>query len=143
MSLEQERRDALDRRATDLVSEFDATVWTKVWLETIAEYPTIPTDEGTMLGWFANALMAGYDRGRSDEQKRDIGEKLREIVYQAAGAATRPLLEDHPTYVFPSERVAEAVGFVCEEFGIPSYPRRDDDEPIDDDELVEGGADGA
>ena len=46
MSLEQERRDALDRRATDLVSEFDATVWTKVWLETLAEHPTIPTDRG-------------------------------------------------------------------------------------------------
>ena len=70
-----------------------------------------------MIGWFANALMAGYDRGRADEQKRDLGEKVREIVYQAAGAATRPLLEDHPNYVFPSERVSEAVGYVCRSSG--------------------------
>ena len=122
MSLEEERRAGTDQRALDLAGEFNAMVWVKAWLETISEHPTVPTDEGAMLGWFANALMAGYDHGRAEEQKRDIGEKVREIVYQAAGAATRPLLEDHPDYVFPSERVSEAVGYVCSEFGIPPYP---------------------
>jgi hypothetical protein len=123
VSLEEERRDAADRRTNDLIGEFDAQVWARVWLEIIEEHPGVPTDEGAMIGWFANALMSGYDRGRADEQKRDLGEKVREIVYQAAGAATRPLLEDHPDYVFPSERVAEAVGYVCEQFGIPDYPK--------------------
>lgn len=103
----------------DLVGETDAQVWTKAWLETISEHPNIPTDEGTMIGWFANAIMAGYDQGRRVEQERDIGEKLREIIFQAAGAATRPLLEDHPGYIFPSDRVAEAVEEVCKKFGIP------------------------
>lgn len=102
-----------------LVGETDAQVWAKRWLEIIAENPTIPTDEGTMIGWFANAIMAGYEQGRRNEQKRDIVEKLREIVFQAAGAATRPMLEDHPFYVFPSERVAEAVEEICSQFGIP------------------------
>ena len=106
-----------------LVGEFDAQRWAEGWMVVMAEKPEIAHDEGAMLAWFATALMAGYDRGRADEQKRDLGEKVREIVYQAAGAATRPLLEDHPDYVFPSERVAEAVGYVCEQFGIPDYPK--------------------
>ena len=49
--------------------------------------------------------------------------KLWGLVFQAAGAATQPLLEDHPDYVFPSERVAENVAHVLEEagFGPPPY----------------------
>jgi hypothetical protein len=102
----------------DLIGETDAQVWVKQWLETISENPSIPTDEGTMISWFANAIMAGYDQGRRFERSRDIVEKLREIIFQAAGAATRPLLEDHSDYVFPSERVSEAVEQVCVDFGI-------------------------
>lgn len=102
----------------DLVGCTDAQVWAKEWLKIITENPTIPTDEGTMIGWFANAIMAGYDQGKRDEQKRDIVEKLHEIIFQAAGAATLPLLEDHPGYIFPSERVKEAVEEVCSQFGI-------------------------
>lgn len=45
-------------------------------------------------------------------------EKLHELVFQVGGAATRPLLEDHPNYVFPAERVKEAIEQVCSEFGI-------------------------
>lgn len=41
-----------------------------------------------------------------------------EVAYQAAGAATRPLLEDHPDYVFPSERVSDAVAELLSDFGI-------------------------
>lgn len=103
----------------DLIGETDAQVWATRWLEIIAENPSIPTDEGTMIGWFANAIMNGYDDGVRHEQKRDVVEKLREIIFQAAGAATLPLLQDHPDYVFPSERVSEAVEQICESFGIP------------------------
>lgn len=39
----------------------DARVWVERWLETIAAHPEIVTDKGAMLGWFANAIMAGYD----------------------------------------------------------------------------------
>lgn len=42
-----------------------------------------------------------------------------EVAYQAAGAATRPLLEDHPDYVFPAERVRDAVAALLAEFDIP------------------------
>jgi hypothetical protein len=41
----------------------DAQIWTEEWLKTIKRHPEIPTDRGTMIGWFANAIMAGYDAG--------------------------------------------------------------------------------
>lgn len=44
----------------------DARIWTQKWIEHIKENPTIPTDENTMLGWFANAIMAGYDGAMLD-----------------------------------------------------------------------------
>lgn len=47
-------------------------------------------------------------------------EQLHELVFQAAGAATRPLLEDNPDYVFPAERVQEAVNFVLRSFELPT-----------------------
>jgi hypothetical protein len=103
----------------DLVGEMDARIWVKEWEKTLLDNPHIPLDEGAMLAWFSNALMTGYDKGRQFEQKRDLVERIREVIFQAAGAATRPLLEDHPDYIFPSERVAEAVEYVCESFGIP------------------------
>jgi hypothetical protein len=103
----------------DLIGEMDSRVWVDHWLATISENPSIPTDEGAMLSWFANALMAGYDNGRRYEQRRDIVDKIREIVYQSVGAGSRPLLEDHPAYIFPSTRVADAVEAVLSDFGIP------------------------
>lgn len=103
----------------DLVGVTDAEVWATKWLEVIKAHPEIPTDKGTMIGWFANAIAAGQDEGYRREQKRNIVEKLREMMYMAAGAATAPLMMDHPDYVFPSERVQEAIELVCTDFGIP------------------------
>lgn len=39
----------------------DAQKWAEEWLKSIAERPEIATDEGTMIAWFASAIMAGYD----------------------------------------------------------------------------------
>jgi hypothetical protein len=120
--------------ANQLVGEFDATKWAKGWLQVLAENPGIATDEGTMIGWFSNAIMAGYEHGRREEQARPIVEKINEIIYQAAGAATAPLLEDHPDYVFPAERVSDAVRRVCDSFGIPSWPGYE--KPVEEPEKV-------
>jgi len=49
-----------------LVGEFNAQKWVDEWLKTIEKYPSIPKDGDTMLGWFANAIMAGYDRAKGD-----------------------------------------------------------------------------
>lgn len=43
-------------------------------------------------------------------------EQLRELVFQAAGAATAPLMADHPDYEFPSQRVEDAVNSVLKQF---------------------------
>jgi hypothetical protein len=51
----------LTRPADDFYKSFDARVWAKAWLDIVKEHPEVPTDEGTMIGWFANALMRGYD----------------------------------------------------------------------------------
>lgn len=45
-------------------------------------------------------------------------EQVLGIAFTAAGAATGPLLRDHPHYVFPSERVSAAVADVVREHGI-------------------------
>jgi hypothetical protein len=80
------------------------------------------TSRGTMVGWFANAIEAGRDAGQRAERERPLMEKLHELLFQVAGAATTPLLQDHPDYVFPSERVLERVNEVLDDFGIPRSP---------------------
>jgi len=40
---------------------------------------------------------------------------LAELVFTCAGAATAPLLRDHPGYTFPSEQVGHAVAAVFQE----------------------------
>lgn len=47
----------------------DAEVWVKEWMKTIREFPPgYEKDEGFMLCWFANAIMAGYDTAMSRKE---------------------------------------------------------------------------
>jgi hypothetical protein len=103
-----------------LVGEFDAYKWADGWLQVLAEHPEIATDRDTMQTWFANAIMSGYEHGVQEERKRPLLEKVHEVIFQAVGAGTAPLLEDHGDYVFPSERVVANVERVLTEFGIPT-----------------------
>ena len=48
---------------TEWSRNLDARIWVEEWLKTIKKHPKIPHDPGTMLGWFSNAIMAGYDEG--------------------------------------------------------------------------------
>ena len=57
-------------KEVNLCGEFDAMVWVEEWLRTIEKNPSIPTDADTMLGWFANAIMAGYDRAKRESESR-------------------------------------------------------------------------
>jgi len=50
----------------NLANEIDCTVWAKEWLRIIKDHPDVPYDEGCMQGWFANAIMAGYDHARRE-----------------------------------------------------------------------------
>ena len=58
----------MDENKNILCGETDAAVWAKEWLRIIKEHPAIPTDEDTMIGWFANAIMAGYDWAKSESE---------------------------------------------------------------------------
>jgi hypothetical protein len=40
---------------------FNAEVWAQKFVEHVKTNPSIATDVDTMRGWFANAIMAGYD----------------------------------------------------------------------------------
>lgn len=55
----------------------DAAVWAVEWLKIIAEHPTTPLDEGAMIGWFANAIMAGYDTARMQVGKARSETKIK------------------------------------------------------------------
>jgi hypothetical protein len=113
----------MDEITRVLVGCTDAQVWARKFIETQRVAPDIATDEGTMIGWFANAIMSGYDAGQKAERERDFMDKLREVIYQAAGAATLPFMQDHPDDVMPTERVIEGIEAVCRDFGIPPRER--------------------
>lgn len=49
----------------------DAREWAAQWMRQVAKTPDIATDEETMVGWFANAIMAGHDRAMSRRRDRD------------------------------------------------------------------------
>ena len=40
----------------------DAYIWAAEWIKAFKENPDIAT-ESTMVTWFANAIMTGYDKG--------------------------------------------------------------------------------
>lgn len=63
---------------TKLIGEFDASVWAKEFILTIDEIlknkpeqtlEQLMKDEGWLLGWFANAIMTGYDTSRNETKK--------------------------------------------------------------------------
>ena len=50
-----------------LIGQFDAKIWAEEFVKTVKKKPKIAKDVGTMIGWFANAIMAGYDEGKKEE----------------------------------------------------------------------------
>lgn len=43
---------------------FDARDWAEAFCRVVRDKPSIATDEGTMITWFAGAFMRGYDEAR-------------------------------------------------------------------------------
>jgi hypothetical protein len=105
----------------ELVGSTDAQVWARAFVEIVGENPGIPTDEGTMLGWFANAIMAGHDAGVRAERKRGFDDCVREIAYQAAGAGAWAVMHEAPHVVMPDQAVTEGVDAVLAEFGVKGH----------------------
>ena len=46
---------------SNFTNSTDAEAWAKEFVARAKHDPEFATDEATMLGWFANAIMAGYD----------------------------------------------------------------------------------
>ena len=67
----------------------DARAWAIAFVYSVRQNTNIPTDEGCMIGWFANAIMAGYDAGSA----RAIKE-----VSAIVDALTEKLAKSPPTF---------------------------------------------
>ena len=86
----------------------DGRKWAIEFVETFANHPNIANDEATMTGWFANAIMAGWDeKARRDRKVIDDLHKPFKI-YQECG-------HDHNEVEGVGLVVVEDVGEVCEE----------------------------
>ena len=69
----------------------DAQTWATAWMLQLKETPEIYKDEGAMICWFANAIMAGYDTAEinNGKGKREVPEfDLRTL--QTTRAKERP-----------------------------------------------------
>lgn len=73
---------------------FDAQAWTKAWLDQLSKTPDIATDEGAMLGWFANAIMRGFD-----EKAQRIGTEQDQLIAMLQRAYISFNLIDDPEAV--------------------------------------------
>lgn len=62
----------------DVLKSFDAERWAAKFLETLHDNPEIVIDHDLMVGWFANALMRGYDEHywQTSEYKRKVRHAL-------------------------------------------------------------------
>lgn len=66
------KREAVEEivKILNFTQSFDARDWAKAFVETVREHPDVPLSEGAMIGWFANAIMRGYDEaGRGVERR--------------------------------------------------------------------------
>jgi len=63
------------KKPKHLNMEFDARVWADEWMDLIELHPNAPWDYGFMIGWFANAIMAGFDEACRRKNKEAENEK--------------------------------------------------------------------
>ena len=102
----------------NLIGNFDAQVWADAWLETLASNIDIATDRATMIGWFANAIMAGYDHAKNEITKEALNASptlsASEAIYGFAGWLTTRNEITKMGAVEGCAEVAELVAKFCE-----------------------------
>ena len=57
-------------KTNELLSTIDAKVWAKEFMRIFGNAKE-RIDEGLMIGWFANSIMTGYDKGYKQAQNDD------------------------------------------------------------------------
>lgn len=80
----------LDELTTKLVGNPDANDWADLFVETVGERPEVATDRDTMVGWFANAIMAGWDTAARRNQEDLEVRVIRSGRFRWEGWAPRP-----------------------------------------------------
>ena len=87
--------------ATDFIESFDSRAWAAAFVATVKAHPAIATDEATMTGWFANALMRGYDEHavRANGGGRIIhnGDHLASLLGETEETREPSMTADDPT----------------------------------------------
>lgn len=73
----------------------DARAWAIAFVYAVQANPKIPSDEGCMIGWYANAIMAGYDAGKARAVKElaTIADELKDKL-----AKSPPVFADYRKY---------------------------------------------
>jgi hypothetical protein len=99
--------------AADLLQSCDALDWARAYVAYVKRDPAIATDEQTMVGWFANAIMRGYDE-RSWEHQAAVrsagGDHVRTLTREAIhGAVARGWCADPNRHKEMDCDLAEAI----------------------------------
>lgn len=79
-----------------LPHSFNAWDWAEEFCEIVAKNPTIPYDKETMMGWFANAIMAGWDEMGRRKAKEDENRWIHVLTNRQTGE-TIALYSEEPT----------------------------------------------
>lgn len=84
-------RKSLEKK---LIGNMDGKVWAEEFVKMVKKKSSIATDEGTMIGWFANAIMAGYDSPNNiNKQKvKEVIDKYIDYTMSPAPAGTEKIL---------------------------------------------------
>ena len=95
-----------------LCGEFSAKVWAEEFVRSVKIKPEIATDEGTMLGWFANAIMAGYDKVNQEKAGSiEVGvEELETIIgCSELGQSAKSFCEHHKDWIKETKQLTQAI----------------------------------
>jgi hypothetical protein len=101
----------------NLHDTIDAEIWVQEWKKVIKENPSIPKCSGTMLAWFANAIMAGYDHACQKYQVDKLSAS--EALYGFGGWLTT---RSQPVTISAKHEaaiVADLVNQFCEANNLP------------------------
>ena len=81
----------------ELLSTMDAKVWADEFMETKARLGEKEFDHAMMLGWFANAIMAGFDEATRRAQRALDAEREKVKELERDNAAMKQLFHANPS----------------------------------------------